>query len=467
MLTANGSEGASSFEVVNPATRKKIAEVIDGDTSIMQKGIDSAYNAFKPWSKLTANARAELLEKWYAHIMENKDALSELITLECGKRLSESQGEVIHGASFVKWFAEEGKRIYGDIIPPFADDRRMVVIKQPIGVIGAITPWNFPMAMITRKVAPALAAGCTVVVRPSEETPLTALAMAKLAEEAGFPAGVFNVVVGKNPAHVGKLLCESPKVSKISFTGSTAVGKLLMSQSASTLKKLSLELGGNAPFIVFEDADVDKAIQGAIASKFLNSGQTCICVNRFLVHEKIYDEFISKLTKAVADLKVGNGFDEGVKIGPIINDAAMQKTAAFVQDALEKGGTVLTGGKSIDQCYYLPTVIGNATGEMKIAVEEIFGPVAGVFTFSSDEEAIRFANNTPYGLASYVYSKNISRCWQVAEAMEFGMVGINDTMIFAEAAPFGGIKYSGQGREGSKYGIEEYVELKYMCFGGI
>lgn len=459
--------GSDVFDVLNPATTEKVAEVFDGGVAITEKAIDAAHAAFKPWSKKTAKERSAILEKWNDLILANQADLAEIMTTECGKPLAESKGEVAYGASFIKWFAEEGKRVYGDIIPPYSADRRIVVIKQPIGVVGAITPWNFPLAMITRKVAPALAAGCSVVVRPSEETPLTALALAKLAEEAGFPAGVFNVVVGKDPAPMGKLLCESDKVSKISFTGSTRVGQLLMSQSASTLKKLSLELGGNAPFIVFEDADIDKAVEGAIASKYRNSGQTCVCVNRFMAHEKIYDEFTTKLAKAVSELKAGNGLEDGVNIGPMINGNAMDKTASFVKDATEKGGNVLTGGESIDQCFYAPTVIGNATKDMKIATEEVFGPVAAVFKFSTDEEAIEMANDTIYGLASYFYSQNVNRCWKVAEALEYGMVGINEGLISTEVAPFGGVKYSGQGREGSKYGIEDYVEIKYMCYGNV
>lgn len=461
------AESNRTFQVVNPATNETVATLADGGVEVTEKAIAAAHTAFKIWKKKTAKERAQIMEQWFALIMEYQDDLAEIMTVECGKPLAESKGEVAYGASFIKWFAEEGKRAYGDVIPPHSADRRIVVIKQPIGVVGAITPWNFPLAMITRKVAPALAAGCTVVVRPSEETPLSALALAHLAGQAGFPKGVFNVIVGKDPAPMGKLLCESEKVSKISFTGSTRVGQLLMSQSASTLKKLSLELGGNAPFIVFDDANIDKAIEGAIISKYRNSGQTCVCVNRFLVHDKVYDEFTTKLTKAVNDLKVGNGLEDGVKIGPMINSKAMEKTTSFVEDATSKGGEVLVGGSPIDSCFYRPTVIGNANREMKIATEEIFGPVSAIFKFSTEEEAIAMANDTIYGLASYFYSENVGRCWRVAEALEYGMVGINEGLISTEVAPFGGVKYSGQGREGSKYGIDDYLEIKYMCYGNV
>jgi succinate-semialdehyde dehydrogenase / glutarate-semialdehyde dehydrogenase len=461
------TEGNASFDVMNPANGEKVATVADGGVAITEKAIDAAYKAFEPWSKKTAKFRSAILEKFNDLILEHTDVLAKIMTLESGKPFNESKGEVAYGASFIKWFAEEGKRIYGDVIPPHSEDRRIVVIKQPIGVIAAITPWNFPLAMITRKVGPALAAGCTVVIRPTYETPLTALALAHLAEKAGFPTGVFNVVVGKDSAGMGKLLCEDDRVKKISFTGSTRIGQILMAQSASTLKKLSLELGGNAPFIVFEDADIDKAVEGAIVSKFRNSGQTCVCVNRILVHEKVYDEFTTKLSKAVANLKVGNGLDTGVNIGPMINKNAVEKTSMFVEDAIQKGGVVLTGGKALEGCFFAPTVIGNATTDMKFATEEIFGPVAAVYKFSTDEEAVRVANDTMYGLASYFYSQNVSRCWKVAEALEYGMVGINEGLISTEVAPFGGVKYSGMGREGSKYGIDDYVIIKYMCFGNI
>lgn len=456
-----------TFNVTNPANGETVATLSDGGIPITEESINVAHKAFATWSKTTAKYRGAILEKLNGLILENSDELARIMTLECGKPLAESKGEVAYGASFIKWFAEEGKRVYGDVIPPHTEDRRIVVIKQPIGVIAAITPWNFPLAMITRKIAPALAAGCTVIVRPTYESPLTALALADLAEKAGFPKGVVNVVVGTDSAGMGKTLCESSLVKKISFTGSTRVGQILMSQSASTLKKLSLELGGNAPFIVFEDANIDKAVEGAIVSKYRNAGQTCVCVNRILVHDKVYDEFTTKLKAAVEKFKIGNGMDKGVTIGPMINKAAVEKTTSFVEDAKVKGGEIISGGKAIDDCFFEPTIIGNATADMKFTQEEIFGPVAAIYKFSTDEEAIQMANDTIYGLASYFYSENVTRCWKVAEALEYGMVGINEGLISTEVAPFGGVKMSGSGREGSKYGIEDYLEIKYMCFGNV
>lgn len=461
------TEGTASFEVMNPANGETLATVADGNVIMTKKAIEAADRAFKPWSKTTAKYRASILEKWNDLIIAHSDELADIMTLECGKPLAESKGEVAYGASFIKWFAEEGKRIYGDVIPPHTENRRIVVIKQPIGVVAAMTPWNFPLAMITRKVGPALAAGCTVIIRPTCEAPLTALALVHLAEQAGFPPGVVNIVVGSDSAAMGKEFCESELVKKISFTGSTKIGQILMAQSSNSLKKLSLELGGNAPFIVFEDADIDQAVAGAMVSKFRNAGQTCVCVNRFLIHEKVYDAFTAKLCKAVSELKIGNGFDEGVNIGPLINKNAVKKTTQFVEDAKAKGGTILIGGNALGNCYFEPTVIGNASKEMLFSSEEIFGPIAPIYKFSSDEQAIQMANDTIYGLASYFYSQNVARCWKVAEALEYGMVGINEGLISTEVAPFGGVKSSGQGREGSKYGIEDYLEIKYMCFGNI
>ena len=461
------TEGTASFEVMNPANGETLATVADGNVIMTKKAIEAADRAFKPWSKTTAKYRASILEKWNDLIIAHSDELADIMTLECGKPLAESKGEVAYGASFIKWFAEEGKRIYGDVIPPHTENRRIVVIKQPIGVVAAMTPWNFPLAMITRKVGPALAAGCTVIIRPTCEAPLTALALVHLAEQAGFPPGVVNIVVGSDSAAMGKEFCESELVKKISFTGSTKIGQILMAQSSNSLKKLSLELGGNAPFIVFEDADIDQAVAGAMVSKFRNAGQTCVCVNRFLIHEKVYDAFTAKLCKAVSELKIGNGLDEGVNIGPLINKNAVKKTTQFVEDAKAKGGTILIGGNALGNCYFEPTVIGNASKEMLFSSEEIFGPIAPIYKFSSDEQAIQMANDTIYGLASYFYSQNVARCWKVAEALEYGMVGINEGLISAEVAPFGGVKSSGQGREGSKYGIEDYLEIKYMCFGNI
>ena len=460
-------EGNKTFKVSNPANGKTIGFVNDGGIEITKKGIESAYKAYKYWSQYTAKDRSMILEKWNNLILEKSDSLAEIITLECGKPINESKTEVTYAASFVKWFAEEGKRTYGDIIPSHTKDRRITVIKQPIGVVAAITPWNFPLAMVTRKVSPALAVGCTVVIKPADETPFSALALAHLADKAGFPPGVFNIIVGKDSARIGKTMCENNIVKKISFTGSTKIGQLLMSQSSKTLKKLSLELGGNAPFIVFEDANIDSAVEGAILSKFRNSGQTCVCVNRFLVHEKVYDEFTSKFLLAVSKLKVGNGMDNYVNIGPLINNEAIKKTESFVKDALKNGGKLLTGGKVINKYFFEPTIIVNANSKMRLAKEEIFGPVCPIFKFSSDEEVINMANDTIYGLASYFYSKDINRCWKIAEKLEYGMVGINEGLISTEIAPFGGVKFSGQGREGSKYGIEDYLEIKYMCFGNI
>ena len=461
------AHGEAKFDIINPANGQIIKSVNDGGIAVTDKAVDTAFLAFQSWQKKTAKYRAKILEKWHDLIIDNSDALAEIMTLECGKPIKESKGEVSYGAAFVKWFAEEGKRTYGDIIPTHSEDRRLIVIKQAVGVVGAITPWNFPLAMITRKVAPALAAGCTVVIRPTEEAPLTALAIAHLSNVAGFPPGVINVVIGKDAEGMGKFLCESIKVKKISFTGSTRVGKILMSQSSSTLKKLSLELGGNAPFIVFDDADIDKAIDGVIVSKFRNSGQTCVCANRILIHEKIYDQFSQKLVKIISKLKVGNGMDKGVNIGPMININAIKKIKGFLEDSINKGGKILIGGKIIGKYFFEPTVISNASLEMNFSKEEIFGPIVPLFKFSSDKQAVNMANDTSYGLASYFYSQNVSRCWKVAEELEYGMVGINEGLISTELAPFGGVKFSGIGREGSRYGIEDYLDIKYMCFGNI
>ena len=456
-----------TFDVINPATGELLAAIPNMDRQDVRKAIDAADAAWPAYRNFTANDRAQLLKKWYALIMEHKEDLARLMTMECGKVLSESLGEVEYGASFIEWFAEEARRTYGDVIPAPTKDKRIVVIKQSIGVVAALTPWNFPLAMITRKVGPALAAGSPVVVKPPSETPLTALAISWLAEQAGFPPGVYNTVTTSDSSGTGKELCENRKVRKLSFTGSTAVGKILMSQCSSTLKKLSLELGGNAPFIVFDDADMDAAVKGAMASKFRNSGQTCVCVNRFFAQDSIYDEFVEKLTKAVAGLKVGNGLDKDVQVGPMISQKGVDKVKHLVQDAIDKGAVLLQGGKPMEGLFYEPTVLGEATGEMIIAKEEVFGPVALVFRFKTEEEVIAMANNTEYGLAAYFYSKNVSRCWRVAEALECGMVGINESAISTTVAPFGGVKESGIGREGSKYGMDYFMEIKYLCFGGI
>lgn len=459
------SLGKLSFEVLNPANEEILSKVNDGGVLITKKAIKSSEIAFKSWSKLTAKSRSLYLENLNKLILDNKNELAKLITLECGKPINESIGEVLYGASFIKWFAEEGKRTYGEVIPTTHENKRMIVIKQPVGVVSAITPWNFPLAMITRKIAPALAAGCSVIVMPSYETPLTALYLANLTSKAGFPKGVINFIVGKDVSSMGKILCNSKIVKKISFTGSTRVGKILSKQSSSTLKKLSLELGGNAPVIVFDDADIDKAVDGTISSKFRNSGQTCVCVNRIFVHKKIHDKFVSKLIEKVKKLKIGNGLQKDTSIGPMINRSAIKKNIDLLNDSISKGGSVLTGGKIIKNNFFEPTVIVNANMKMHFFKEEIFGPIAPIYKFENDKEVIEMANNTDYGLAAYFFSENISRCWKTAEKLEYGMIGINEGLISTEVAPFGGMKYSGYGREGSKYGILNYLEIKYLCFG--
>ena len=459
--------GQKKFSVINPFNQKEIVQVDDGGAEAIKKAIDSAQSAFPKWRDLLAKERSEILEKWYDLIQQHKSEIATIMTLESGKPINESKGEVDYAASFAKWFAEEAKRVYGDIIPTHAHKKRIAVLKQPIGVVGAITPWNFPLAMITRKVSPALAAGCTVVIKPTKESPLCALLLAHLAQKAGFPAGVLNIAVGSNSKEMGKALCESPLVKKISFTGSTEVGKALMAQSSQTLKKMSLELGGNAPFIVFEDADVDLAVKGAIAAKFRNSGQTCVCVNRFLIHQDIYDQFSEKLLKEIQKLKMGNGLESENHIGPLINSKAVEKVKSLIQDAKEKGAKITYGGNSLEGNFFEPTLITNANSDMQFSNEEIFGPVAALYKFKSLEQALDMANDTIYGLAAYFYSKDINRCWKVSEELEYGMVGINTGLISTEVAPFGGIKASGMGREGSKYGIEEYLEIKYLCYGNI
>ena len=459
------SLGKLSFEVLNPANEEILSKVNDGGVLVTKKAIKSSEIAFKSWSKLTAKSRSLYLENLNKLILDNKNELAKLITLECGKPINESIGEVLYGASFIKWFAEEGKRTYGEVIPTTHENKRMIVIKQPVGVVSAITPWNFPLAMITRKIAPALAAGCSVIVMPSYETPLTALYLANLTSKAGFPKGVINFIVGKDVSSMGKILCNSKIVKKISFTGSTRVGKILSKQSSSTLKKLSLELGGNAPVIVFDDADIVKAVDGTISSKFRNSGQTCVCVNRIFVHKKIHDKFVSKLIEKVKKLKIGNGLQKDTSIGPMINGSAIKKNIDLLNDSISKGGSVLTGGKIIKNNFFEPTVIVNANMKMHFFKEEIFGPIAPIYKFENDKEVIEMANNTDYGLAAYFFSENISRCWKTAEKLEYGMIGINEGLISTEVAPFGGMKYSGYGREGSKYGILNYLEIKYLCFG--
>ncbi len=460
------ADNKKTFPVINPFDGSVLGHVPECGAAETRAAITAAHTAFLSWSKLTPLQRSDYLWRWAELIDENKEDLAILMTLEEGKPLAEARGEVDYGNSFIKWFAEEGRRIYGDVIAANKPTQHLLVIKQPVGVVAAITPWNFPIAMITRKCAPALAAGCTVVVKPAEDTPFSALALAALAEKAGIPAGVFNVVTGV-PEKIGAELTANPIVKKLSFTGSTAVGKLLMQQCAGTVKKVSLELGGNAPFIVFDDADLDAAVAGAIASKFRNSGQTCVCANRILVQDKVYDAFAQKLLTAVKNLKIGNGLTPDVHQGPLINEAAMQKVTAHIADATKKGAKIICGGKpdAAGKLFFTPTILTDVTSAMLIAKEETFGPVAPLFRFHTEAEAIQMANDTPFGLASYFYSRDIHRVWRVAEALEYGMVGINEGIMSTEVAPFGGVKESGIGREGSKYGIEEYVELKYLCLG--
>jgi len=459
------------FGVQNPADGVEIAKVANCTVVETERAIASAQSALIGWRKKTAKERAAVMRGWFDLIMAHQEDLAKLMTAEQGKPLAESRGEIVYGASFVEWFAEEAKRTYGDTIPTTAADKRLLVWKEAIGVVAAITPWNFPIAMITRKVAPAIAAGCTVIVKPAEQTPLSALALAELAHRAGIPPGVFNVVTADeaNSIVIGKTLCESPVVRKLSFTGSTAVGRILMQQSAPTLKKLSLELGGNAPFIVFDDAVVDDAVEGAMTSKYRNAGQTCVCTNRFYVHQKIYDEFVQKLAAKAAEMKVGSGFESGVQQGPLIDNNAIEKVESHVADAKKLGASVVTGGQrhSLGGTFYQPTVLAGVTDRMLLTREETFGPVAPVFKFSEDEEAITAANATEFGLAAYFYSRDVARVFRIAEALEFGMVGVNTGLMSNEVAPFGGIKQSGFGREGSKYGIEEYLVTKYICIGGL
>ena len=464
-----GLDSNNRFEVKNAYTKEVICTLPDMGAKETNDAIEVANNSWLNWRSKTAKERALILKKWFDLIIDNQEDLAILMTAEQGKPLAEAKGEVVYGASFIEWFAEEGKRTYGDIIPTPANDRRILVIKQPIGVVAAITPWNFPIAMITRKCAPALAAGCPVVIKPAAETPLSALALAELADQAGIPKGVLNVVVGTKSSEIGLALTNSPIVRKLSFTGSTAVGKILTRNCADTMKKVSMELGGNAPFIVFDDANLDSAVAGAMISKFRNTGQTCVCSNRILVQEGIYDEFVSKLSEAVKTLNVGNGMEEGINQGPLINESALKKVQDHISDALEKGAVLVTGGKphSNGGTMFEPTIIGNVTTSMKVASEETFGPLAPIFKFSTEEEAIRMANDTEFGLASYFYTNDVNRIWRVSEALEYGMVGVNEGVISNEVAPFGGVKESGLGREGSHYGIDDFLELKYICIAGL
>lgn len=460
------ANSGKNITVINPCDGAVLGYAPECGAHETAQAINAANNAWPAWRELTAKTRSELLWNWAHLIDDHKEDLARLMTLEQGKPIVEARVEIDYANSFIKWFAEEARRIYGDVIASNKPGQHLLVIKQPVGVVAAITPWNFPAAMITRKIAPALAAGCTVVVKPDEETPFTAFALAVLAEKAGIPAGVFNVVTGV-PAEIGAEMTSNPFVSKISFTGSTAVGRLLMQQSAPSLKKLSLELGGNAPFIVFADADIDAAVEGAIASKFRNSGQTCVSANRIYVQDAVYAEFTKKLVHAVTQLRVGDGLDEKTQQGPLINQAALDKVRMHIDDALAKGANLIVGGKShaLGGLFFEPTILTEANVGMRLAIEETFGPVAPIFRFHNDEDVIALANNTEFGLASYFYSKDIHRVWRIAEGLEYGMVGVNTGIISTEVAPFGGIKQSGFGREGSKYGIDSYIDIKYICMG--
>ena len=462
------ADSGGTVAVTNPANGEVIAEVAKCSTAETRRAIEAAAEAFIEWRQRTVKERAACLRKWFNLMMEAQEDLALIMTLEQGKPLAEARGEIAYGANYIEWFAEEGKRVYGDTIPQPSNDKRIVCIKQPVGVVACITPWNFPNAMLTRKIAPALAAGCTVVCKPANATPLSAYAFVELAERAGIPPGVINMVTGETAA-IGKEMTSNPIVRKLTFTGSTPVGKQLMAECAQTVKRTSMELGGNAPFIVFDDADIDAAVAGAMISKYRNAGQTCVCANRILVQEGCYDAFAAKLAEAVGGLKMGDGTEEGVNVGPLITEQAANDMEAFVEDAVAKGATKVVGGNRSDlgSQFFEPTILTNVSGEMRVFREEIFGPIAPLFKFSTEDEAVQMANDTEFGLACYFYSRDIGRIWRVAEALEYGIVGINEGIISNEMAPFGGVKESGQGREGSKYGLDDYLEIKYMCVGGI
>jgi succinate-semialdehyde dehydrogenase/glutarate-semialdehyde dehydrogenase len=462
------ADNGGTHPVINPATGETIAEVAKCGTAETRRAIEAAEIAQVSWRKKSAKERTAILRNWFNLMVEAQEDLAQILTAEQGKPLAEARGEIAYGANYIEWFAEEAKRVYGDTIPAPSDDKRIVVIKQPVGVVACITPWNFPNAMLTRKIAPALAAGCTVVCKPANETPLSAFASAALAERAGVPAGVINIIAGVT-REIGAEMTSNPIVRKLTFTGSTEVGKLLIEQCAATVKRTSMELGGNAPFIVFDDADLDEAVKGAIICKFRNAGQTCVCANRILVQEGVYDAFADKLMVAMADLKIGNGADDGVTIGPLINEGAANDVMKFVDDAVTKGASVATGGGRSDlgQCFIEPTVLTDVSEDMRVFREEIFGPIAPLFKFKTEEEAIAMANDTEFGLACYFYSRDVGRIWRVGEGLEYGIVGINEGIISNEMAPFGGVKESGQGREGSKYGLDDYLEIKYICVGGL
>ncbi len=463
------AQTGKTFDVTNPANGEVITTAADCGAGEAEMAIEAATKAFAKWSKKTAKERSAIMRKWFNLVIDNIDDLALLMTTEQGKPLAEAKGEINYGASFIEWFAEEARRVYGEVIPTPLNDRRIIITKQPVGVVAAITPWNFPVSMITRKISPAIAAGCTVVLKPAAQTPLSALALAYLSKEAGFPEGVINIITSNNASEIGKVMTEHPLVQKFSFTGSTKVGKMLMQQCASTVKKVSLELGGNAPLIVFNDADISQAVKGAIASKYRNAGQTCVCANRLYVQDKIYDNFIEQYKKAVTSLKVGEGTGPGVEIGPLIDEKAIEKINRLVHEAVEKGASITIGGErhGAGELFYQPSVIEGCTQEMALSKEEIFGPVSAIYKFYTEEEAIQFANDTEYGLAAYFFTQNLARAWRVAEALDYGIVGINEGIVSHAEAPFGGMKESGIGREGSKYGIEEYVEVKYVCLGGM
>lgn len=460
------AKSKDTVEVIDPATNQPIGTVPNMATEEAKAAVDAAAKALPTWRALTAHQRSTLLQRWFQLIQDNKRQLAELMTFEQGKPVAEAEGEITYAASFIEWFAEQGKRTNGEIIPSPSSDKRLMVIKQGIGVCAAITPWNFPAAMITRKAAPALAAGCTMVIKPANETPYTALALAELAAQAGIPAGVINIVTG-DAVKIGEVFTSDNRVRKLSFTGSTGVGRLLMHQCADSVKKVSLELGGNAPFIVFNDADIEKAVEGAMGAKFRNAGQTCVCANRFYIHKDVYQQFSERFVAEVKKLKVGNGFTEGVTIGPLINHKAVEKSQSLLADTLQRGATLLCGGEKdkAGENFFQPTVVGNVPADSHILEEEIFGPVAPLVIFDNEEEVVHLANNTIYGLAAYFYSEDPQRIWRVAENLEYGMVGINTGLISNEVAPFGGIKQSGLGREGSEHGIEDYMEMKYLCQG--
>lgn len=462
------SDSGETFAVTNPASGVVLAECASCGTAETRRAIEAAAKAFQTWRETTAKERASILRKWFNLMMENQEDLARILTAEQGKPLAEARGEIAYGASYIEWFSEEAKRIYGDTIPGAAPDKRIVVIKQPIGVVACITPWNFPTAMLTRKIAPALAAGCTVVCKPANATPLSAFAFTELAERAGVPPGVINLVAGRT-SEIGSEMTSNPIVRKLTFTGSTPVGKKLMADCAATVKRTSMELGGNAPFIVFDDADLDAAVEGAMICKFRNAGQTCVCANRIFVQEGVYDEFTQKLTAAAAEMKLGDGTSDGVTMGPLIHEGAANDVMSFIDDAVSSGAKVIAGGGRSDlgACFVEPTILTHVNDSMRVFREEIFGPVAPLFKFSTEEEVIAMANDTPFGLASYFYTRDIGRIWRVAEKLEYGIVGINEGIISNEMAPFGGVKESGQGREGSKYGMDDYLEIKYMCMGGI